>query len=96
MITDVSLRLLYLILIGLLNWLALLSRATSSKDIELLVLRHEVAVLAQRWRADAVLGAVRRPRICPRRAWRGTRCTAATAARHKPAGPASAPQGNAR
>ena len=45
MITDVSLRLLYLILIGLLSSLALLGRATSSKDIELLVLRHEVAVL---------------------------------------------------
>ena len=45
MITDVSLRLLYLILIRLLSWLTLLGRATSSKDIELLVLRHEVAVL---------------------------------------------------
>src|SRR5512132_3802122 len=45
MITHVSLRLPYLILIGLLNWLALLGRATSSKNIELLVLRHEVAVL---------------------------------------------------
>ena len=45
MITAVSLRLLYLILIGLLSSLALLGRATSSKDIELLVLRHEVAVL---------------------------------------------------
>jgi putative transposase len=45
MIKDVSLRLLYLILIGLLSWLALLGRASSSKDIELLVLRHEVAVL---------------------------------------------------
>ena len=45
MITDVSLRLLYLILLGLFSWLALLGRATSSKDIELLVLRHEVAVL---------------------------------------------------
>jgi putative transposase len=44
MITDVSLRLLYLILIGLLGWLALLSRTSSSKDIELLVLRHEVAI----------------------------------------------------
>ncbi len=37
--------LLYLILIGLLNWLALLGRTTSSKDIELLVVRHEIAVL---------------------------------------------------
>ena len=45
MITAVSLRLLYLILMGLLSWLTLLGRAISSKDIELLVLRHEVAVL---------------------------------------------------
>ena len=44
-ITDVSLRLLYLIFSGLLSWLMLLGRTTSSKDIELLVLRHEVAVL---------------------------------------------------
>jgi putative transposase len=45
MITDVSLRLLYLILDRLLSWLTLLARASSSKDIELLVLRHELAVL---------------------------------------------------
>ena len=45
MITGVSLRLLYLIVGRLLSWLMLLGRATSSKDIELLVLRHEVAVL---------------------------------------------------
>src|SRR5687768_2957673 len=42
---DVSLRFLYLIFDRLLGWLMLLSRATSSKDVELLVLRHEVAVL---------------------------------------------------
>ena len=40
-----SFRLLYLIFDGLLSWLTLLSRASPSKDIELLVLRHEVAVL---------------------------------------------------
>ena len=40
-----SFRLLYLIFIRLLSWLTLLSRASSSKNIELLVLRQEVAVL---------------------------------------------------
>jgi putative transposase len=45
MIADVSLRLLYLIFSRLLSWLTLLGRASSSKDVELLVLRHEVAVL---------------------------------------------------
>jgi hypothetical protein len=44
-IMAVSLRLRYLIFARLLRWLALLGRTTSSKDIELLVLRHEVAVL---------------------------------------------------
>jgi hypothetical protein len=45
MIATVSLRLLYLIFSQLLSWLTLLPRTPSSKDIELLVLRHEVAVL---------------------------------------------------
>ncbi len=40
-----SLRLLYLIFIRLCGWLILLGRSPASKDIELLVLRHEVAVL---------------------------------------------------
>jgi hypothetical protein len=45
MITEVALRLLYLIFSHLLSWLTLLPRASPSKDSELLVLRREVAVL---------------------------------------------------
>jgi len=41
----VSIRLLYLIFVRLCGWLALLGRSSVSKDAELLVLRHKVAVL---------------------------------------------------
>jgi len=41
----VSVRLLCLIFVRLCGWLVLPGRSTASKDIELLVPRHEVAVL---------------------------------------------------
>jgi hypothetical protein len=45
MISAVSLRLLYLIFQHMLGLLLLLGRTSAIKDVELLVLRHEVAVL---------------------------------------------------
>ena len=51
-----SLRLLYLIFVRLCSWLVLLGGSTASKDAELPVLRHEVAVPPRQSAAPAGLG----------------------------------------
>src|SRR5580692_1905245 len=62
-----SVSLAYRLLVTALSWLALLARSSSSKDAEILALRHEVAVLRRTnprprmsWTDRAVLAALAR------------------------------------
>ena len=62
-----SVALAYRLLVTVLSWLALLARSSSAKDVEILALRHEVAVLRRAnprprmsWTDRAVLAALTR------------------------------------
>jgi hypothetical protein len=93
----VSFRLLYLIFIRVCGWLVLLGRSSASKDIELLVLRHEVAVLRRThprphldWADRAVLATLIRllPGACGHIGWSPpVPCFAGTAASSPASGP---------
>src|SRR5436190_13393930 len=71
-----TLRLLYLLFRHVMGWLALLARSSAAKDAELLMLRHEVAVLRRQvnrppvnWADRAVLAGL--ARLLPRPSWHG-------------------------
>jgi transposase InsO family protein len=91
-IVTVSLRLIYLAFCRIAGWLALLTRTSTAKDVEILILRHENAVLRRQhptpqldWADRAVLTAL--IRLLRRRAGRHRR--------HRTQDPTTQPRANA-
>jgi hypothetical protein len=77
MILSVVVRIVYMLLVKVFAWLALLARSDAAKDVEILILRHEVTVLRRQvarpkpsWSDRAILAALARLLPKPMRAHR--------------------------